>query len=205
MKNINESYFVMGEDKYHTQLIKERFADSWSDSYSSRIGHIVYIDTEPKQIIIASVQSDINRNANNPSFAECLKWVNLTNFWSILKLTTTYPHCLKILTSSPNVIRSKNPLLDIFLKETNGWLVYNYQLEGLMCMGTGCSPQVAQAFRKNICKRKVPSLDDAGDIKVFDTRLKDIIMERSNSSITYNPEYRGAYLLYRYVVDCSNF
>ena len=62
MEYIKEKYFAAGDDEFHTQLITKKYGDRWSCLYNNFSGHIVYIDTEPMQVVCASILFDININ-----------------------------------------------------------------------------------------------------------------------------------------------
>ena len=202
MEYIQEKYFVVGEDEFHTQLIIKNYGDRWSSFYNNFFGHIVYIDTEPRQVVWATVFSDININSNLSSFEIYLELIKTTDFTSVLLLTTAYPRRRELLKQAVVPVRSNSSQLDMLLDDSNGWLLYNYQLEKLIVMATGCTPEEAQALRKRINQKEASAFSEAESINLFGVSLKDIIAERAEFSPTLYPEYRGAYLLYQHLNNC---
>jgi hypothetical protein len=87
----------------------------------------------------------------------------------------------------------------MLLDDSNGWLLYNYQLEKLIVMGAGCNSEEAKTLRKRINRKEASAFSEAESIRLFGVSLKDIIAERTEFLPTLYPEYRGAYLLYRHL------
>jgi len=85
------------------------------------------------------------------------------------------------------------------LKETNGWLVYNYQLEKLFMMATCNDEEKAKEFRRNINKKFQAKTKEICNMKVFGMTLNDIISERMKLGVVYPPHFNGAYKLYQYL------
>lgn len=202
MECIKEKYFVVGDDEFHAQLIIKKYGDRWSSFYNNFFGHIVYVDTEPRQVVCASVFSDVNINSNLSSFENYLGLIKTTHFTSVLLLTTTYPMRRDLLKRVVEPVRSNSSQLDMLLNDSNGWLLYNYQLEKLIVMATGCNPEKAQTLRKRINRKETSAFSEAESISLFGISLKDIIAERAEFLPTLYPEYRGAYLLYRHLNNC---
>ena len=199
MDCIKEKYFVVGEDESHTQLIAMKYGDNWTSFYNNFFGHIVYIDTKPRQVVCASFFSDINLNSNLSSFENYLGLIKTTDFASVLILTTAYPTRRDLLKRLVEPVKSKCSPLDLLLDDSNGWLLYNYQFEKLIVMGAGCSSEEAQTLRKRINRKEASAFSEAESIRLFGVSLKDIIAERAEFLPTLYPEYRGAYLLYQHL------
>lgn len=200
MEYIKEKYFVVGEDKFHTQLIEDKWGDQLRNFlYNNQFGYVLYIDTEPKQVIIASVYSDTDINSNLSLFESYLGLVKTTDFTSALMFTTAYPLRRDLLEQVVEPLKSNSSQLDMLLVDSNGWLLYNYQLEKLIVMATGCTPEEAQALRKRINMKEASAFSEGESINLFGVSLKDIIAERAGFLPTLYPEYRGAYLLYRHL------
>ncbi|NHB69601.1 hypothetical protein [Perlabentimonas gracilis] len=202
MNTIKEKYFVVGEDEFHTQLIIKNYGDRWSSFYKNFFGHIVYIDTELTQVVCATVFSDININSNLSSFENYLGHIKTIDFVSVLMLTTAYPRRRDLLKRAVVPAISKSSQLDMLLNDSNGWLLYNYQLEELVVMATGCTPVEAQTLRKRINQKEASAFSETESINLFGVSLKDLITERAEFSPTLYPEYRGAYLLFRHLNNC---
>lgn len=196
MDNLVEKNFIIGEDKFHSQMVKNSLADNWSEKYINQKGHLVYIESLPQQPIIASVYFNKGANKSKSTFLEVLKTINPTDYNSILILVTTYPRCLNLFGSKYSFKHKTNTQLDEFLGETNGLLLYNYQLQNLIIMATGCDSDEANAHRKSINKKMASSFAKAKSIKLFGTTLYEIITQRAKFLPTHKPQYHSAYLLY---------
>ncbi len=205
MKDIIEKSFIIGEDVFHTQIIKRMHGDLLTDDMKS--GHMVYLKSQPEQPIIYGTSSDDDFAKKEHCFSDFLEVINTSDYYQILLLVTTYQYYLSesvagytdLLKSDVPFFNNKNPNLDTFLKETNGWLVYHHQLENLYTMAAGCDHPESQTFRKRINKKINSSFDESRSIEVFGALLYDIIKERMTLEGTVKPNYYGAYLLFQHL------
>jgi hypothetical protein len=131
MKNIVERVFKLSDDKQLTQPVIKRFGEQWDNQYLDYYCHLVYSDTVPKQIFFMQISDTDYNKRELQNFVDLLKTIDYTDFDTLLLLVSTYPNCSCIFDKAKNFTKSKNSHLDNFLKETNGWLIYNYQLEKL--------------------------------------------------------------------------
>lgn len=194
MNKIIESNFTVGQNNKLTNLIIKSFGSSWKDEFIGQMGNIIFIDTKPRQVIISSVSSQ--QTFKKPLFTEYLRKIDDSNFDNLLLLVSTYPD-YKDITKRPSTLKNKH--LDMFLKETNGWLVYNYQLENLYIMATGLDQTQATIFRKNINKKRTAAFREAKKIKIFGTTLNEVIVNRMKFDFFINPNYSKTYKLYQYL------
>lgn len=199
MCNLVEKYFIIGDDKFHSEIVSKNLARNWSQDYLHQMGHLVYIDTLPHRPIITSVYSKDARNKRESSFIVLLKTINTSDFYSILLFVSTYPLCSDLYKLSILQKKGVHNQLDNFLNETNGFLIYHYQLEHLFIMGTGSDKVQAEMFRKNINKKKVTSFEESKSIQIFGKSLYEIISERMKLSVTYTPNYYSSHLLFEYL------
>ena len=199
MDKIVESHFIIGRDLVLTNLIKQYFDINWRKEYEGQLGNIVYLDIVEKDVIFASVGLAAEFKLRKPFFTGFLKDIDCTDFNNLLLLVSTYPYYGEI---SPEARRSstlKNHYLDLVLKETNGWLVYTYQLEKLYQMAIRCDLEGAIRFRRNINKKVVKSYEEAKEIKLFGTSLFKIIEHRMKFSGVFNANYYRTYRLFEYL------
>lgn len=199
MNKIVEQVFKIDEDKNLSKLVKKAFGIYWHDEYCEEFAHIVFIDTKPRHVIRCYITPHLENNTFKPDFNDYLGRIDHTDFYKLLLLVTTYPEYHRIHKPAYKCLTKKNEPLDKFLKETNGWLVYNYQTVILYEMSTEASPEQATVFRKKINKKLVPAFEESKKIKVFGTTLHDIIDTRMTAGYTFNPNYQGTYKLYQYL------
>ncbi len=200
MPKLIEKHFLIGEDKFHSEIILKKLADKIDkNEFINKPAHVVYIDTSPPQTILASAHLVGIPDERRPAFLDLLKNIDTSDFNSILIFVTVYQHWL----DSPQSIifkktETKTPL-DNFLVKTNGFLIFDYQLEQLCVMGTACGEEQAQSFRKDINARKVSAFEESKKIKIFGLSLHDIISERMKYAGVFNPDYYSAHLLYQHI------
>ncbi len=207
MKDIIEKSFVIGEDAFHTQIIKRMYGNLLTDNMKS--GHMVYLKSQPEQPFIYGSSSDDDFARKEGCFSDFIKIINTSDYFQVLFLVTTYQYYLSesvagytdLLKSDVSSFNNKNPHLDTFLKETNGWLVYHHQLENLYTMATGCDHPESQTFRKRINKKTNSSYAEPRSIEVFGASFYDIIKERMILKGTVKPNYHGAYLLFQHLIQ----
>ncbi len=199
MKNIVERVFKLSDDKQLTQPVIKRFGEQWDNQYLDYYCHLVYSDTEPKQVFFMQISDSDYNKIEHPNFVDLLKAIDYTDFDTLLLLLSTYPNCNSIFDKAKNFTKSKNSHLDNFLKETNGWLIYNYQLEKLYMTCVEFNRNKAIEFRKNINKKHANSINKHLETKMFGTKFKDILTERIKSKHVVPALYNDAYELLVYL------
>lgn len=223
MKEIIESYFVIGQNARLTHLLKQSFAENWDERYSGQHGHLVIIREKDRlgQLLNQSFAEHTEERYSgqhgnllfldtspeqviyyaayssqpkqNILFSEYLKQTDSQNFQQVLLLVSTYPDCSQVLTESKI---TDNKHLNLFLEASNGWLVYAHQLEILYRMATGSDAAQAQYFRRNINKKHHQSMEEAKEIKLFGTTLYHVMKERMPGEWVTDAKYGEAYKLF---------
>jgi hypothetical protein len=199
MDKIIEQVFKIGDDEQITGLIIESLGSYWKDDYIGSYAQIILLETKSSQLIYSRIHLNggekikIKKNF----FISCLKQIDRTDFNDLLMLATTYPEFSDFQKRRYDTKSFKNEHLDIFLKETKGWLVYNQQLENLYMMSTGKTAEQAVIFRRRFGKQSPEIWKEMQKMKLYGTTMKEIILNRS-LLFTYYPNYSGAYKLYSY-------
>ena len=206
MNKIIEKTLKIGDDKNLSQLVIEEYGEYWEEKYSDYYCHLIYIDTEPKQIIYARLWDQKFPEIKKPCFVDLLETIDYTDFNSLLLLVSTYPDYTDIsekacisLEKSKNPFKSKNTHLDNLFKETNGWLLFGYQLERLYMTCVETRREKATEFRKNVNKKHADRLNEYYEIEMFGTKFEDIMTERMKFRVVRLPLYNDAYRLYMYL------
>jgi len=199
MKNIIEINFKANENKLLADLLIDSFRDNWNDNFYNYYVYLVYIDTRPIQVIYTSVSTNELNEAPEPTFLESLEMINHSEFDEVLLLVSTFPDFKNINTLASNSSLDKNPHLDKLFKETNGWLIFDYQLEKLYLMSINNNEDKAIQFRKNINKKLYSKTEKFCKTEIFGTSIKDILSERMKLGVVYRPQFDGAYKLYQYL------
>ncbi|MFW5793766.1 MAG: hypothetical protein ACOCWC_05735 [Bacteroidota bacterium] len=71
MGNLIEKKFIIGEDKFHSEIILNRFGTDYNkDEFINKKAHLVYIDTSPPQAIITSAYLAGVPNERKPAFLD---------------------------------------------------------------------------------------------------------------------------------------
>ena len=140
---------------------------------------------------------------NKPSFKELLLQLPRYNFATVLLLCTLYARLAPSQIPSAKLTTCTSvPVLDDFLKDTFGYLVYAHQLEQLYCMLTGSSNSEAAKFRKD-WNKKVPEVRSvATKMEIIpDYTLAQCLQERTleESQFVYNANFAGGYNLWKYL------
>lgn len=199
MEQIIERYLKISDDDTLVDLFVESWGEAWNDNYFDYYGHIIYIDTKPKQVITATVSQFLTEEYSKLYFIEALKSVNYCDFNQLLLLVTTYPHFNDINMLAENNCKNKNIHLDRLFEETNGWLIYNWQLENLFMMAIEFNEKKAIEFRRNLNSKKKSKVEEFFRKEIFGLLFKDIISERMKLSVVYKPRYEAAYRLYQFL------
>jgi len=199
MRKIIEKSIKISKDKILCDLLIKSFAEAWNDKFISYYSHLVYLDTKQKQLICAIVSPTEFQRVVHPSFVEELEMLDHSNYNQLLLLVSTYPNFTSIKNIAGNSMKNKNLHLDRLFKETNGWMVYSYQLEKLFMMAIECDEEKAKEFRRNINKKSISKTEELCKTAIFGTTLEDIILERMKLGIVYKPQYDKAYKLYQYL------
>ncbi len=189
----------MGENKKLTNLVKNDFGSNWRDDRYGKHAHIIFIDAKPIQVISSYISWPSKPEIVKPNFKDFLGGIDHTDFNKLLLLVTTYPEYYKICKPANKSLKIRNEHLNRFLKETNGWLVYNHQTVALYRMATGANDEQATIFRKNINKKLEDTLKESKKINIFGTTFHGIIDNRMKIGFTYNPNYQGTYKLFQYL------
>ncbi len=197
INNIVETTFKIGKTPELTSLIKEAFGDYWKKEWQGKFGYIVYIDNDPKQFVLGNIYLPKKTKSLYPFFIDYLKQLKCSDFNDLLLLVSTYPWFKEMKTDPLHpYIGASNNHIDFILKETNGWIIYDYQLQNLYQMATGQNKDKSILFRKNINK-KIPAIySDSKEIELFGATLYELIISRMNLENTCSCNYSGAYKLY---------
>jgi len=94
--------------------------------------------------------------------------------------------------------------MDQILMETNGWLLYNYQIEAIFKCVTGLDDEDANRFRRNFNKKKMKELSQYKTIDCFGENLLDVIFKRALLGVTYHPKYENLQVLFNHFTNTKN-
>lgn len=195
MNKIKEKSFRIESKGEISKLLLDSFSESHDvEDLKGNWGHMVYIDTEPKQVIIALVYS--SRNDCELNFCEILKDIEPSNLQELLLLVTTYPCYTKTGWQADLTLKKVNDKIDLLLQETNGWIVYHHQLIQLIQMNTKFNYAEANTIRKRSNAKHQDAFDKISNIKVDGNNLVSIINDRLKKRFTYSPNYEAAYRLF---------
>ncbi|MDD2634959.1 MAG: hypothetical protein PHW82_05610 [Bacteroidales bacterium] len=198
MNKIKESSFRIESKRELSKLLLDSFRESHDVvEFEGNWGHIVYVDTEPKQVIIASVY--ISRNNRELNFCEILKDIEPFDLQKLLLLVTTYPSYPDTVWHKDLTLKKVNTKIDMLLQETNGWIVYHHQLEKLIQMTTNCNFAEARTIRKRSNAKHQDAFDKILNTKVDGIDLISIIEERLKLRLTFSPNYEAAYRLFNHL------
>ncbi|MBK6953836.1 MAG: hypothetical protein IPH24_17850 [Crocinitomicaceae bacterium] len=194
---IIEQTFILSEQNELCNLISKGFGEEIKDK--SLEAHIVYIDTKPKELILASYGS-INRNPKRTNFMTLLKSIDCSDFNKLLLVVSTYTSDYSLISSDAKLsLPTLNVQIDKLLKDSNGWLVYAYQLEQLYTIATGASKEQAVEFRRKINKKYLDAYEEAKSINLFNTELNEVILSRMKLDYVVEPSYSKTYRLFQYL------
>jgi len=127
MNKIKERSFRIEPTGTLSKLLLDVFRESHDvEDFVGKWGHMVYVDTEPKQVIIASIYTSMNDMELN--FCKMLKDIEPSNLQKLLLLVTTYPCYTKTDWRADLTLKKVDAKIDMLLQETNGWIVYHHQL-----------------------------------------------------------------------------
>jgi hypothetical protein len=195
MNKIKERSFRIDSKSELSKLLLDSFRESHDvEEFEGNWGHMVYVDTEPKQVIIASVYA--SRNDLELNFCEILKDIEPSDLQKLLLLVTTYPLYPKTVWHADLSLKKVNIKIGMLLQETNGWIVYHHQLEELIQMSTNCNSAEAKTIRKRSNAKHQDAFDKISNIKVDGNDLVSIIDERLKLRLTFSPNYEAAYRLF---------
>ena len=206
MYGIKEKIWHLNKDILFTKTIFA--ANNWLlsqiESNNYEYGHAIYIENNEPDLIIGTIFSTVDlveaRNFNY--FNQYIKKFELDKFEDILFALDSYWINIAVRVSDGPIIGfsfKPHPIIDGFLRESRGLLLWHHQLENLYLFYES-DKEKAVAFRKDILKRKSDAFDLAGKID-FEPGLtaKDIISERMLSVGTISPNYKEALKLYKYL------
>lgn len=198
MNKIKERSFRIESKGELSNLLLDEYRESHDvEDFEGNWGHLVYIDTEPKQVIIASVYTRMIDMGLN--FCKILKDIEPSNLQELLLLVTTYPRYPKTGWQADLTLKKVNEKIDLLLQETNGWIVYNHQLIQLIQMTTKCNYEEANTIRKRHNARHQDAFDKILNTKVAGIDLVSIIDERLKLRLTFSPNYEAAYRLFIHI------
>ncbi|MDD3740180.1 MAG: hypothetical protein PHH30_02975 [Bacteroidales bacterium] len=198
MNKIIETTFKIGSDKELSKLICDYYGGVCEIDYSvTNEAHIIYTDTNPKQIILASLSSSSIKTQLN--FVEYLKNIEPTDLQKLLMLVTTYPQYSKLIEQDNYSLTKVNNEIDFLLSETDGWIIYCHQLEKLLRITTKCNFAEAELLRKRRNAKHQDVFDKISEIRINNEKLTSFINERMILNLTYHPNYKAAFILYNYL------
>ena len=180
---------------------------SWEDSDEDYPFYdIIYLQQDNNiSPILFTAQNPFPEQAylNKPSFKEMLLLLPEYNFATVLLLCSLYARIDPSQMPSVKLTTCTSvPVLDDFLKDTFGYLIYAHQLEQLYCMLTGSNYSEAAKFRRN-WNKKVPEVRLAGtSIEIIPGyTLAQCIEERTleESQFMYNANFAGGYSLWKQI------
>lgn len=169
---------------------------------------IIYINKE-KPIPIISISRFVAFNKSlikqQPTFKQCLLKLPEINFGFLLFLTTAFQviDSLRIC----DIIQSKKkrlaiPLLEQWLVNSFGYLIYAHQLEELYGMLTGCNYMEAITFRKDWNLKRPKSREIATLLPISPgIFLSDLLQQNTieENQFAYNANFSGAFQLWQYM------
>ncbi|MDD3741262.1 MAG: hypothetical protein PHH30_08470 [Bacteroidales bacterium] len=197
MNKIIETTFKVGSNKELSELICDYYSVCGIDDMVAKEAHIVYIDTNPKQVILASLY--IRPIKTQLNFVEYLKNIDPTDLQKLLLLVSTYPEYSKLIEQANYSLTKVSAEIDFLLSETDGWIIYRYQLEKLLRITTKCSFTEAELFRKRRNAKHQDVFDKISEIKINNEKLTNFIKERMILNLTFHPDFKAAYILYRHL------
>ncbi len=170
--------------------------------------HAVYTDDDEKALIyhykFEGQKSDVKRNFKD-ELAYFLKEYepkpkSIKDFLFFLGVFCPIKHEITIKTISQCDVR-EYPILSDILEDTRGFLLWDYQLD-FLC-GLFCDvPRNAVSLRKGLNARDSRSEDIAKKYKFNENlSLYDVINKRMVMDFTVQPNFRGAYNLYKAVME----
>lgn len=206
MNKIKEIIWCLNEDISFSRII---FNDNeWllSEIESNRYeyGHAIYINDERLDLIIGTIFSTINAIEIGyiKSFKNYLNQFDSTKFKDVLFALDFYwisSAGRKSENPSLEYIFKPHPIIDDFLSESRGVLLWHHQLENLFLFYDN-DREKAVEFRKNILMKKADAFELARKIKIYsELTAEDVINERMLSSGTIIPSYKEAVKLYKYL------
>jgi hypothetical protein len=197
MNKIIETTFKLGSNKELSELIYDYYSACGIDDIDSHEAHIIYTDTNPKQVVLASLSiSPIKTQLN---FVEYLKNIVPTDLQKLLMLVTTYPQYSKLIEKANYSLTKVNAEIDFLLSETDGWIIYCHQLEKLLRITTKCNFAEAEFLRKRRNAKHQDVFDEISEIRINNEKLTSFINERMILNLTYHPDYQAAYILFRHL------
>lgn len=192
MKPIHEEVYSFGTNKIKDQQI-EKFVHKDVIMYLKKgKSYQIVADNENFTTIFVITEPDSLQSA---PLSKILTSDSISDIHFLTMILSTYPYHKRYLTKPTN----QNLPLDIFLKETNGWLVYQYQLEHLYIMAANSSTNEAIFFRKKFNARYAELFKK--DYPLFGTTLLTIFEERIiyPSNHVLKPQFNNAYRLLNYL------
>ena len=198
MNKILEHKFKIKEGEKLSELLIDGFREHHDvQEFYGSYGHMVHIETIPKQVIYGRISPSIKDGELN--FCKSLESIDFTDFRKLLLLVSTYPEYSKLSEPADLVLEKPNAQIGMLLQETNGWIVYKHQLEQLFYMTTNCNSTEAIKLRKQINAKKAVTLSELSKIEVDGVNLKNLVQSRLKFGFSCTPRYREAHILYNYL------
>ena len=206
MNKIKEKIWCLNEDISFSRIIIKDNDWLLSEIESNRYeyGHAIYINYERPDLIIGTIFSTTNAIEIGyiESFKNYLNQFDSTQFKDVLFALDSYwisNAGRKSEKPSLEYNFKPHPIIDDFLSQSRGILLWHHQLENLYLFYNSDRKKAVQ-FRKDILKKKADAFDFAKNIKI-DSELTalDIINERMLPVGTISPSFKEAVILYKYL------
>jgi len=201
-----ERIWRLNEDTLFTKTIFKDYKRLLSEIESNNYeyGHAIYIYEDNPDLIIGTIFSTAN-SAEIGYFEDFNKYLNqfdTTRFKDVLFTLDSYwisNACRKTERLCLEQHFNRHPIIDDFLNESHGILLWHHQLENLYLFYKRDRDKAVE-FRRDILKRKADTFNLAKKIKI-DSGLtaEDIINERMPASGTISPSFKEAVKLYKYL------
>lgn len=190
MKRLVERKSLLSTNVQLTQVFKQSLGTNWNDSYLSYYGHLVALESDAGEEIILS-----NLSSHEPilKFLGLLDNINTSDVRQVLMLLSAFyvlesrEQLLDIL-SSEKFHDSSDPVNQL-LSDTNGFILYDHQIELLYKVGNKASEKEATEFARNFNKKKLDALENEKKVNVFGKSLLDLINERCVLGISVKPNF----------------
>jgi hypothetical protein len=188
------------------EMVKNWVGIYWDDHFMHVYWHVSYIEqNEQKDVITCSYLGD--KKDINLTFKEYVQLADHTDIHSLLLITSTYfptdeLNKLKTVINRPFDKNPNNPLNMLF-HTTNGYIIYDYQIEHLYQLVSNAWQTEAIQFRKNYNKQKRRELNKILDYRLFGQSFFEILDQRCFFNIGILPNFRGTKILYEFFNNIS--
>lgn len=204
--NIKEKTWRLKEDPLFTRTIfkENKWLLSEIESNNYEYGYAIFINGDNPKLITGTAFSDANSIEIGyfEDFNEYLMQFDITRFKDLLFALDSYwvsYAVRKYKNASFEYNFKPHTIIDDFLNESHGLLLWHHQLENLFLFYKN-DREKAVEFRKDILKRKADAFDLARKIIIYsELTAEDIIKERMLPAGTISPSFREAIKLYKYL------